>query len=86
LRLLRDAARCAAEKFDQVLDGLKVREQKQILPPRFVVEEVLKEMTEFIGQTCFGKYSGDFIQDPRCQDRQVKRDDAPIFKRVWNRQ
>src|SRR5215472_7270194 len=37
------------KKFDQVLDGLKVREQKQILPPRFVVEEVLKEMTDFIG-------------------------------------
>jgi uncharacterized protein (DUF885 family) len=37
-------------KFHQVLDGLKVREQKQILPPRFVVEEVLKEMTEFIGK------------------------------------
>src|SRR5213079_81314 len=37
-------------KFDQVLDGLKVREQKQILPPRFVVEEVLKEMTDFIGK------------------------------------
>ncbi|PYI43217.1 MAG: DUF885 domain-containing protein, partial [Verrucomicrobia bacterium] len=36
-------------KFDQVLDGLKVREQKQILPPRFVVEEVLKEMTDFVG-------------------------------------
>src|SRR5436309_6123644 len=35
-------------KFDQVLDGLKVRKQKQILPPRFVVEEVLKEMTDFI--------------------------------------
>ena len=38
------------KKFDQVLDGLKVREQKQILPPHFVVEEVLKEMTEFIGK------------------------------------
>src|SRR6266446_50629 len=38
------------KKFDQTLDGLKVREQKQILPPRFVVEEVLKEMTEFIGK------------------------------------
>src|SRR5438093_9361294 len=38
------------KKFNQVLDGLKVREQKQILPPRFVVEEVLKEMTEFIGK------------------------------------
>jgi uncharacterized protein (DUF885 family) len=37
------------KKFDQVLEGLKIREQKQILPPRFVVEEVLKEMTEFVG-------------------------------------
>src|SRR5436305_8192181 len=38
------------KKFDQTLDGLRVREQKQILPPRFVVEEVIKEMTEFIGK------------------------------------
>ena len=37
------------KKFDQLLDNLKVREEKQILPPRFVVEEVLKEMTDFIG-------------------------------------
>jgi uncharacterized protein (DUF885 family) len=37
------------EKFDQVLDGLKIREQKQILPPRFVVAEVLKEMRDFVG-------------------------------------
>src|SRR5216117_2982832 len=37
------------KKFDQVLEGLKIREQKQILPPRFVVEEVLKEMTDFVG-------------------------------------
>ena len=37
-------------KFDQLLEGLKVREQKQILPPRFVVEEVLKEMNEFVAK------------------------------------
>src|ERR1700736_2849189 len=30
------------KKFDQTLEGLNFREQKQILPPRFVVEEVLK--------------------------------------------
>ena len=33
-----------------MLDGLKIREQKQILPPRFVIEEVLKEMTDFIAK------------------------------------
>ena len=37
------------KKFDQLIENLKMREQKQILPPRFVVGEVLKEMTEFIG-------------------------------------
>jgi uncharacterized protein (DUF885 family) len=36
------------KKFDQTLEGLRVREQKQILPPRFVVEEVLKEMGDFV--------------------------------------
>src|SRR5438876_3857335 len=38
------------KKFDQTIEVLKVREQKQILPPRFVVEEVLKEMSEFIAK------------------------------------
>ncbi len=37
-------------KFDQTLEGLKLREQKGITPPRFVVEKVLKEMTDFVGQ------------------------------------
>ncbi|MGZ5004704.1 MAG: DUF885 domain-containing protein [Chthoniobacterales bacterium] len=35
-------------KFDQVLESVKVREQKGIIPPRFVVEEVLKEMNDFV--------------------------------------
>src|ERR1700704_4031928 len=37
-------------KFDQLLESLRVREEKQILPPRFVVEEVLKEMSDFIAK------------------------------------
>jgi len=37
-------------KFEQLLESLRVREQKQILPPRFVVEEVLKEMNAFVAQ------------------------------------
>src|SRR5207247_10212623 len=31
-------------------ENLKWRKKKQILPPRFGVEEVLKEMTDFIGK------------------------------------
>lgn len=38
------------KKFEQVLEGLAVREQKQIIPPRFVVEKVLKEMNDFVAQ------------------------------------
>ena len=37
-------------KFDQLLDNLKLREEKGILPPRFVVEEVLTEMNSFINK------------------------------------
>src|SRR5438105_188969 len=37
-------------KFDQTVEGLKLREQQQVIPPRFVVEEVLKEMTDFVAK------------------------------------
>lgn len=37
-------------KFDQVLEGLKIREEKGIKPPVFVIDRVLNEMTGFIGQ------------------------------------
>jgi uncharacterized protein (DUF885 family) len=39
-----------AAKFDQLLESLRSREQRQILPPRFVVEEVLKEMSNFVAR------------------------------------
>ncbi|WP_341503876.1 DUF885 domain-containing protein [Gallaecimonas sp. GXIMD4217] len=35
-------------KFAQVLEGLKLREERGILPPRFVVDRVLDEMTAFV--------------------------------------
>jgi uncharacterized protein (DUF885 family) len=38
------------KKFDQTLEGLRVREDKKIIPPRFVVEEVLKEMNDFVAK------------------------------------
>jgi uncharacterized protein (DUF885 family) len=38
------------KKFDQTLESLKKREREQIVPPRFVVEEVLKEMSDFIAK------------------------------------
>jgi uncharacterized protein (DUF885 family) len=35
-------------KFDQLLEGLRLRESRGILPPRFVIEKVLAEMRGFI--------------------------------------
>ncbi|MBN2388277.1 MAG: DUF885 domain-containing protein [Anaerolineales bacterium] len=37
-------------KFDQVLEGLKIREQKGVIPPKFVIRRVLDEMTAFVGK------------------------------------
>ena len=36
-----------SRKFDQVIDGLKYREERGIIPPRFVVQRVLSEMRAF---------------------------------------
>ena len=35
-------------KFNQTLAGLKIREDKGIIPPRFVIDRVLTEMTDFV--------------------------------------
>ena len=37
-------------KFDQVLEGLALREKKGIVPPRFVIERVLTEMRGLAGK------------------------------------
>src|SRR5438874_11051202 len=37
------------KKFDQLLENLKVRDEKHILSPRFVVEEVVKVFSDFVG-------------------------------------
>ncbi len=36
-------------KFSQLIEDLRLRESKGIIPPRFVVEKVLREMRGFIG-------------------------------------
>ena len=37
-------------RFDQVLEGVSIREKKGIIPPRFVVEKVLDQMKNFVSQ------------------------------------
>ncbi len=36
------------KQFDQVIEGLRIREEKGIIPPTFVVERVLDEMRGFV--------------------------------------
>ena len=36
--------------LDQVVEGLEHREQLGVVPPRFVIEHVLKQVREFVGQ------------------------------------
>jgi uncharacterized protein (DUF885 family) len=36
--------------FEQQMEGLRLREKKDIIPPRFVIERVIDEMTRFIGK------------------------------------
>lgn len=40
-----------SEKFDQVIEGLKLRERKGVVPPAFVLEAVLEEMAGFTSKT-----------------------------------
>ncbi len=37
-------------KFDQVMEGLLIRERKDCIPPKFVIRRVLDEMTAFIAK------------------------------------
>jgi uncharacterized protein (DUF885 family) len=37
-------------KFDQLLEGLKIREEKGIIPPQFVIDRVISEMSGFVGK------------------------------------
>ena len=37
-------------KFDQVLEGLKITEEKGIIPPQFIIDRVISEMSGFVGK------------------------------------
>ena len=55
-------------KFGQVVEGLKLRESKGVIPPQFTVEEVLTQMQGFIGKPAEGKYAVHELQGEARQD------------------
>src|SRR5450755_1102166 len=64
-------------KFDQVLEGLRLRESMGIIPPRFVVERVIKEMNDFVAQP-----AADNILAKSFQSRLVKVPDLTDAQRA----
>jgi len=52
-------------KFEQVLEGLKIREEKGIIPPKYIIDKVLNEMKGFTGQKKSAKINLEVpVQDP----------------------
>ncbi|NND52625.1 MAG: DUF885 domain-containing protein [Flavobacteriaceae bacterium] len=51
-------------KFDQVMEGLKIREEKGIIPPKFVINRVVNEMNGFIGQQKDANNQSEENKDP----------------------
>jgi uncharacterized protein (DUF885 family) len=71
------------QKFDQLLESLRVREQKQIVPPRFVVEEVLKEMNDFVAKPAAENILATSFKERAARiDQLTKNDRADLQKRV----
>jgi uncharacterized protein (DUF885 family) len=78
-------------KFDQVLEGLHIREEKGCFPPNFTVKQVLDEMQSFIGQPAIGnplytvfkeKMSGAKVSEPAL-DKLLARVEAEIENSVY---
>src|ERR1700730_3067888 len=73
------------KKFDQTLEGLKVREQKQIVPPRFVVEEVLKEMSDFVAKPAAENVLATSFKERAAKiDKLTEQQRTDLQKRVEN--
>ena len=78
-------------KFDQVLEGLQMREQRGVIPPRFVIRRVLDEMTAFVGQpatdnplyTVFKEKTSKLKLDPAEQQRLLNEVETQIKAVVY---
>ena len=51
-------------KFEQVLDNLKLREEKGIIPPTYIIDRVLNEMNGFTGQGESTEINLEIDEDP----------------------
>lgn len=70
-------------KFDQVLEGLRLREEMGIIPPRFVIEKVLAEMRAFVDQPPRENilYTS-FVEKMEKAERFKERDEAAVSTQV----
>ena len=78
-------------KWTQLMEGLREREKRKILPPRFVVVKVLEEMRAFVGQkpeanilySSFQKKLKDAKLDPALQKSLLAQARHSIEQRVY---
>ncbi len=62
-------------KFDQVLEGLRLRESKGVVPPGFVIERVLAEMRDFISLPARDNILYTHLRDRAAKLRAVSAED-----------
>ena len=67
-------------KFDQVLESLYVREEKNIIPPRFVIDRVVKEMNEFVSEDVEENILWFSFRDKLAEAEQVSNKPALLAK------
>ena len=70
-------------KFDQTLEGLRLRENKGIIPPRFVVEKVLKEMRAFVAQPASANILASSFKTRAAKIADLSEHSARIIRRGW---
>jgi uncharacterized protein (DUF885 family) len=64
------------EKFDGALEGLKLRESKGSVPPRFVIDRVATQMREFIGRPAKENVLYTNLRDKLAKAKDVSREDT----------
>ena len=67
------------EKFQQVIEGLKIREEKEIIPPTFVIEKVIAEMKGFISSSAADNFLYKNMSEKLLKIETIKEEEREIL-------
>jgi uncharacterized protein (DUF885 family) len=68
-------------KFNQVLEGLKIREEKGIIPPQFVIEKVLNQMNGFVSDGVEKNILYTNFQDKADKIKELSQEEKAAFEK-----